>query len=123
MRATHRAYGCGAAAFLTVANLRLQTLGRDIQSISEHASFMTQKVTFLLDATLGMINIEQNATIKIFSVLAVIFMPPTMIASIYGMNFEHMPELGWPLGYPAALGIMLAAAVLPYWFFKRKGWL
>jgi len=102
---------------------RLQTLSRDVQSISEHASFMTQKVTFLLDATLGMINIEQNATIKIFSVLAVIFMPPTMIASIYGMNFEHMPELAWPLGYPAALALMLAAAVLPYWFFKRKGWL
>jgi len=102
---------------------RLQTLARDVQSISEHASFMTQKVTFLLDATLGMINIEQNATIKIFSVLAVIFMPPTMIASIYGMNFEHMPELTWPLGYPAALAVMLGAAVLPYWLFKRKGWL
>ncbi|MBS3742800.1 MAG: magnesium/cobalt transporter CorA [Wenzhouxiangellaceae bacterium] len=102
---------------------RLQTLSRDVQSISEHASFMTQKVTFLLDATLGMINIEQNATIKIFSVLAVIFMPPTMIASIYGMNFEHMPELTWPFGYPAALAVMLGAAILPYWFFKRKGWL
>lgn len=102
---------------------RLKTLARDVQSISEHASFMTQKVTFLLDATLGMINIEQNATIKIFSVLAVIFMPPTMIASIYGMNFEHMPELGWPYGYPAAIAVMLAAAVLPYWLFKRKGWL
>jgi len=102
---------------------RLKTLGRDIQSISEHASFMTQKVTFLLDATLGMINIEQNATIKIFSVLAVIFMPPTMIASIYGMNFEHMPELAWPFGYPVALAVMLAAAIGPYWWFKRKGWL
>ena len=102
---------------------RLQTLSRDVQSISEHASFMTQKVTFLLDATLGMINIEQNATIKIFSVLAVIFMPPTLVASIYGMNFEHMPELTWPFGYPAALTVMLGAAVLPYWFFKRKGWL
>jgi len=102
---------------------RLQTLTRDVQSISEHASFMTQKTTFLLDATLGMINIEQNATIKIFSVLAVIFMPPTMIASIYGMNFEHMPELDWPIGYPLALCVMLAAAVLPYWVFKRKGWL
>jgi len=102
---------------------RLKTLGRDVQSISEHASFMTQKVTFLLDATLGMINIEQNATIKIFSVLAVIFMPPTMIASIYGMNFQHMPELTWPLGYPLALTIMLAAAIGPYWWFKRKGWL
>lgn len=102
---------------------RLKTLGRDVQSISEHASFMTQKVTFLLDATLGMINIEQNATIKIFSVLAVVFLPPTLIASIYGMNFEFMPELDWPFGYPLALVLMLAAAVLPYWLFKRKHWL
>lgn len=102
---------------------RLKTLGRDIQSISEHASFMTQKVTFLLDATLGMINIEQNATIKIFSVLAVVFLPPTLIASIYGMNFEFMPELGWKLGYPMAVVMMIAAAVIPYWWFKRKGWL
>lgn len=102
---------------------RLKTLGLDLDSISEHAGFMSQKVTFLLDATLGMINIEQNATIKIFSVLAVIFMPPTMIASIYGMNFEAMPELSWPLGYPAALLLMLVAAVFPYWYFKRRGWL
>ncbi len=101
----------------------LKTLGRDIRSISEHAGFMSQKVTFLLDATLGMINIEQNATIKIFSVLAVIFMPPTMIASIYGMNFRHMPELGWPWGYPLALLLMLLAAIGPYWYFKRRGWL
>lgn len=105
------------------ARERLQTLSRDVQSISEHASFLTQKVTFLLDATLGMINIEQNATIKIFSVLAVVLLPPTMIASIYGMNFQHMPELSWPLGYPLALVMMLAAAVLPYAWFKRKGWL
>ncbi|MDT8450429.1 MAG: magnesium transporter CorA family protein [Wenzhouxiangellaceae bacterium] len=102
---------------------RLKTLGRDVQSISEHASFMTQKVTFLLDATLGMINIEQNATIKIFSVLAVVFLPPTLIASIYGMNFEFMPELDWKLGYPLSLLLMLIAAVVPYWFFKRRGWL
>jgi len=102
---------------------RLKTLGRDVQSISEHASFMTQKVTFLLDATLGMINIEQNATIKIFSVLAVVFLPPTLIASIYGMNFDFMPELDWKAGYPMALALMLIAAILPYWLFKRKGWL
>ena len=102
---------------------RLQTLGRDVQSISEHASFLTQKVTFLLDATLGMISIEQNATIKIFSVLAVVLLPPTMVASIYGMNFQHMPELSLPWGYPLALLMMLATAVLPYWWFKRKGWL
>lgn len=101
----------------------LKTLSRDIHSISEHAGFLTQKVTFLLDATLGMINIEQNATIKIFSVLAVIFMPPTMIASIYGMNFSHMPELSWPWGYPLALLLMLLAAIGPYWYFKRRRWL
>ncbi len=101
----------------------LKTLTRDIHSISEHAGFMAQKVTFLLDATLGMINIEQNATIKIFSVLAVIFMPPTMIASIYGMNFTHMPELSWPWGYPLALLLMLLAAIMPYWYFKRRRWL
>ena len=80
-------------------------------------------MSFLLDATLGMINIEQNAIIKIFSVAAVVFLPPTLIASIYGMNFEHMPELGWPLGYPLALALMVASAILPYWYFKRRRWL
>ncbi|GAB4167460.1 MAG: magnesium/cobalt transporter CorA [Wenzhouxiangellaceae bacterium] len=101
---------------------RIDVLGRDVQSITEQAGFLAQKVNFLLDATLGMISIEQNRTIKIFSVLAVIFMPPTMIASIYGMNFRHMPELSWPWGYPLALALMLAAALLPYWWFRRKGW-
>jgi magnesium transporter len=77
----------------------------------------------LLDATLGMINIEQNAIIKIFSVVAVIFLPPTLVASIYGMNFDIMPELKWHLGYPLALIMMLVSAFLPYLYFKRKGWL
>ena len=93
------------------------------QSIIEHASFLTQKVTFLLDATLGLINIEQNAIIKIFSVAAVVFLPPTLIASIYGMNFHFMPELSWPLGYPLALLLMVISAIMPFWYFKRKGWL
>lgn len=115
--------GPGGKRLPAGAQERLVTMARDVQSISEHASFMTQKVTFLLDAMLGLISIEQNATIKIFSVLAVIFMPPTMIASIYGMNFARMPELQWPWGYPFALLLMLAAAVLPYAIFKRKGWL
>ena len=83
----------------------------------------TQSNTFLLDATLGMVNIDQNATIKIFSLVAVVFLPPTLIASIYGMNFEHMPELGWPFGYPMALGVMVVSAILPYLFFKYRGWL
>jgi magnesium transporter len=102
---------------------RLRTLARDVQSLTDHSSFLSQKVTFLLDATLGMINIEQNAIIKIFSVAAVVFLPPTLIASIYGMNFEHMPELDWFLGYPFALGLMAVSAVLPYLYFKWRGWL
>lgn len=102
---------------------RLKTLSRDVRSLSDHASFLSQKITFLLDATLGMINIEQNATIKIFSVVAVVFLPPTLIASIYGMNFAYMPELEWTFGYPLALGLMVLCAILPYVYFKRRGWL
>lgn len=102
---------------------RVKTLSRDAQALIDHASFLSQKITFLLDATLGMINIEQNAIIKIFSVAAVAFLPPTLIASIYGMNFEFMPELNWPLGYPFAIGMMILSAILPYLFFRRRGWL
>ena len=92
-------------------------------SLSDHASFLTTNINFLLDATLGMINIEQTGIIKIFSVAAVVLMPPTLVASIYGMNFRHMPELDWTYGYPMALCIMVLSAILPYWFFKMKGWL
>lgn len=102
---------------------RIKTISRDVQSLTDHTSFLSSKITFLLEATLGMINIEQNAIIKIFSVAAVVFLPPTLIASIYGMNFEHMPELDWLLGYPWALGLMVLSAFVPYWFFKRRGWL
>ena len=102
---------------------RVKTLSRDVVSIADHASFLSQKITFLLDATLGMINIEQNAIIKIVSVAAVVFLPPTLVASIYGMNFDAMPELKWMLGYPWALGLMVLSAVLPFWWFRRKGWL
>jgi magnesium transporter len=101
----------------------VKTLSRDAASLADQASYLSQKLTFLLDASLGMINIEQSGIIKIFSVAAVIFLPPTLVASIYGMNFEHMPELSWTYGYPYALGLMVLAAVLPYLFFKRKGWL
>jgi magnesium transporter len=106
-----------------VLRARVKTISRDVASLSDHASFQTQKITFLLDATLGMINIEQNAIIKIVSVAAVVFLPPTLVASVYGMNFEDMPELKWLYGYPVALGLMVVSAVLPYWFFRRKGWL
>jgi len=102
---------------------RIKVLQRDLQSISEQSSFLGQKGSFLLDATLGLINIQQTAIIKIFSVAAVIFLPPTLVASIYGMNFDIMPELKWALGYPWALLLMVLSAILPYLYFKRKGWL
>ncbi|MDQ6436734.1 magnesium/cobalt transporter CorA [Mesorhizobium sp. LHD-90] len=103
--------------------MRVKTLSRDVQSLASHADSLSQKVIFLLDATLGMINIEQNAIIKIVSVAAVVFLPPTLVASIYGMNFDLMPELKWEYGYPIAIGVMVLAAVLPFWWFKRRGWL
>jgi magnesium transporter len=102
---------------------RLRTMFADLEWLSQHSGFEANKVQFLLDATLGLINIEQNAIIKIFSVAAVVFLPPTLVASIYGMNFDLMPELKWAHGYPFALGLMVVSAVLPYLFFKRKGWL
>jgi magnesium transporter len=102
---------------------RLRTMTRDVRSLTEHASFLSGKINFLLDATLGMINIEQNAIIKIFSVVAVVFLPPTLIASIYGMNFTFMPELAWPLGYPVAIALMLGSALAPLLYFRRRGWL
>lgn len=105
------------------AKARVKTLSRDVLSLTDHANFLSQKITFLLDATLGMINIEQNGIIKIVSVAAVVFLPPTLVASIYGMNFEMMPELKWLFGYPFALGMMIVSAILPYWYFRRRGWL
>jgi magnesium transporter len=101
----------------------VKSLGRDITSLIDHSGYLTGNIGFLLDASLGLISVEQNAIIKIFSVAAVVFLPPTLVASIYGMNFEHIPELQWLYGYPFALGMMLLSAVLPYLFFKRKGWL
>lgn len=102
---------------------RVKTLSRDVASLADHADSLSQKITFLLEATLGMINIEQNNIIKIVSVAAVVFLPPTLIASIYGMNFKHMPELDWPWGYPLAVALMIVVAVLPFWYFRRRGWL
>ncbi|MFT3973171.1 MAG: magnesium transporter CorA family protein [Amaricoccus sp.] len=113
----------------TVANAdkdgraRLKSAARDARFLSDHATSLLQKLNFLLDATLGMISIEQNNIIKIFSVAAVVFLPPTLIASIYGMNFEVMPELHWVGGYPFAIGLMIASAVVSYWLFKSRGWL
>ena len=118
-------FGTAAASRLVTkeSRARLKSLNRDAHYLTEHANFLTQKISFLLDATLGMIGIEQNATIKIFSVAAVVFLPPTLIASIYGMNFDIMPELNWAFGYPFAIGLMVFSAWLSYWTFKRRGWL
>lgn len=100
-----------------------KTQMRDVRTVSEQTVYLQQKTAFLLDAALGLIGIDQNAIIKIFSVAAVAFLPPTLVASIYGMNFVHMPELAWYFGYPLALGAMLASALLPLWYFRRRGWL
>ena len=105
------------------ANPHLKAVADDLTSLGDHATFLSSKVSFLLDATLGLINNEQNGIIKIVSVAAVVFLPPTLVASIYGMNFEYLPELHWRLGYPMALVLMLISAVLPYLLFRRKGWL
>jgi len=102
---------------------QLRGMQRDVHSLSDHAAYLSNKIQFLLDAMLGVVTIEQNNVIKIFSVAAVALMPPTLIASIYGMNFKHMPELDWSLGYPIAIALMLLAAALPYFFFKWKKWL
>ena len=102
---------------------RYRSMSRDVLALSDHASFLANKSSFMLQATLGLINIEQNNIIKIFSVAAVVFLPPTLVASIYGMNFHFMPELDWPFGYPLALFMMVVSALLPYAFFRRRGWL
>jgi magnesium transporter len=97
---------------------------RDIESLDGHTSFLFDKINFLMDATVGFININQNKIIKIFSVASVAFLPPTLIASIYGMNFKvWFPELDWALGYPFALLLMVTSAVAPFWYFRRRGWL
>ncbi len=101
----------------------VKSVARDIMSLSETAGYLTRNVGFLLDAAVGRISVEQTAIVKIFSVLAVVFLPPTLVASIYGMNFDFMPELKWRLGYPWALLLMVLSALGPYLWFKRKGWL
>ena len=102
---------------------QLKTMQRDVASLTDHASYLSGKITFVLDAMLGVVNLEQNNIIKLFSVMAVVLMPPTLIASIYGMNFKDMPELEWPHGYPIAVIAMIAAAIVPYYIFKLKKWL
>ncbi len=102
---------------------KFETLTQDINDLMKHGDHLSQKFNFQLQSTLGLINIEQTQIIKIFTVLAMVFMPPTLIASIYGMNFHHMPELDTIYGYPIAIFVMLLTALLPYFFFKKKGWI
>jgi magnesium transporter len=102
---------------------QLQSISEDLRALGDHSNFLAENLNFLLDASLGMISLEQNLVMKIFSVVAVVLMPPTLIAGIYGMNFRHMPELSWVGGYPWAVGLMLASAIFPYLFARRRGWL
>ena len=105
------------------ARAHLRSLSRDVESLTAHNQSVAASINFQLSAALGLINIEQSSIIKIFSVAAVAFLPPTLIASIYGMNFDHMPELHWMGGYPLAVVAMVVSAILPLLWFKRKGWL
>lgn len=102
---------------------QLKTMQRDTQSLSDHVTYLSNNITFLLDAMLGLVTIEQNNIIKLFSVVAVVMMPPTLVGTVYGMNFKHMPELDYIAGYPMALVMMVVSAVLPYMYFKWKKWL
>ncbi|MDP2734267.1 MAG: magnesium transporter CorA family protein [Hoeflea sp.] len=102
---------------------RSRSLSRDIQSLSEHADFISENIIFLLDASLGLISVQQNQVMKVVSVAAIVFLPPTFIASAYGMNFQYMPELSQPWAYPAALAVMAVSAIGPYLWFRKKGWL
>jgi magnesium transporter len=102
---------------------RFRTLTRDVMAMSDHASFLGTKVSFILDATLGLINIDQNNILKIFSVVTVFLLPPSVIGAVFGMNFSKMPWLHENWGFGAAMGLMLLSAIRPFVFFKRKGWL
>jgi magnesium transporter len=101
----------------------LTSIQHDIQSLTDHSSYQASHIAFLLDAALGLINIEQNNTMKFFALVTVLLMPPTLVGAIYGMNFEHMPELKWLHGYPFALGLMVVSGLAPFIWFRRKRWL
>jgi magnesium transporter len=108
--------------WLKDVRLQLISMQRDVQSLSDHATYLSNKITFLLDALLGVVTLEQNNVIKIFSIAAVVLLPPTLVATVYGMNFKNMPELDWQYGYPIALFLMVVAAIVPYYIFKWKKW-
>ncbi len=101
----------------------LAILMTDVTSLIDHSGFLADNLIFLLDAALGLISVEQNAGMKLFSWVALVFLPPTLIAGVFGMNFKYMPELESPHGYPFAIALMTASAILPLWYFKRRGWI
>ena len=101
----------------------LREIMRDVETLMSHTAFLFDKINFLMDSTQGFIHLEQSQIIKIFSIAAVVFLPPTLVASIYGMNFDFMPELKWLFGYPGAIVLMICSGIAPYWYFKGKGWL
>lgn len=109
--------------YTKIENERLKIIIKDIGSLLQHSQFTAERLEYLQNTFLGLVNIEQNTVIKIFTVVTVVFMPPTLIASIYGMNFRFMPELAWPMGYPMAIGLMIASSLAFLWYFKRKKWL
>jgi len=114
----------GASGWLTNGGpARLKQLERDVRSLSAYETQLSSEITFLHEATIGLINLGQNRIIKVFSIASVLFLPPTLVGTIYGMNFERMPELKWAAGYPVAILLMILSAVVPYFWFKQKGWL
>lgn len=105
-------------------SLRLKHISREVGCLTEYANFLSQRISFLLDATLGLLSVEQNTVVKVFTIASAVFMPPTLIASMYGMNFQHMPpEVHWQYGYPLALFLIFISAAIPLRYFKKKGWL
>jgi magnesium transporter len=102
--------------------VRLKQADRDLRSLTAYEAQLSAEIQYLHDATLGLINLEQNRIIKVFSIAAVLFLPPTLVGTIYGMNFNAMPELSWAFGYPFALVLMILSSIVPYYWFKRKGW-
>jgi magnesium transporter len=106
-----------------VSPARLKAIRADVASLTDYEAHLSSKIQFLLDATLGFINIEQNEIVKTLTIASVVGIPPVLIAGIYGMNFHAMPELSWPWGYPFALGLIVVTALLPLLWFKRRGWM
>ena len=102
---------------------RIKAIRVDVASLTEYEAHLSNKIQFLLDATLGFISIEQNEIVKTLTIASVVGIPPVLVAGIYGMNFRYMPELGWRLGYPMAIGVIIVSAILPIFWFKRRGWM